>query len=239
MIDLHAHILPGVDDGPYSLDEAVDMARLACNDGVSVMAATPHGPGKNVVESLRLRDIALAQLRQALKRENIPLQLIPGMELMATDNVLALATQHPGVFYGANERPTNMLLVELFPEYDLRSLGDILFQAQLKNIQLILAHPERYHSFMRQLDLLKDLLDKGIILQFNAASLAASWINLRRKNAVLSLIRHNPGRTALGSDAHDRQRRKPILSIARKTILAKLGQQVWQQVNSAFAELKT
>jgi protein-tyrosine phosphatase len=232
MIDMHAHILPQIDDGASSLEEAVAMARIACADGVSVMAATPHGPGRSITESLRRRDIALEQLRRTLEHENIPLRLVPGMEFMATDNVIELANDHPSGFYGGSELQTRLLLLELFPSYDLRSCGDILFQAQLKNIRLILAHPERYQDFMRRLDVLENLLDKGIILQFNAASLAPGWLNRRRKNAILRLIHHSPGQVVLGSDAHDTERRSPILSTARKTIIDKLGQEVWRQANA-------
>ena len=108
------------------------------------------------------RDAALAELRQALARENIPLRLIPGMEFMVTDNIMELACKYPDGFYGGAEQPSRMLLLELFPGYDLRFCSDLLFQAQLKNIQLVLAHPERYTDFMQNLGLLQDLPDKGL-----------------------------------------------------------------------------
>ncbi|NMA19791.1 MAG: hypothetical protein GX927_04345 [Lentisphaerae bacterium] len=211
MIDMHSHILPGLDDGAASLEEAVEMARIACANGITAMAATPHGPGNNLAESLLRRDAALAELRQALERENIPLRLIPGMEFMVMDNVMELACEYPGVFYGGAEQPSRMLLLELFPGYDLRFCKDLLFQAQLKNIQLVLAHPERYHGFLQNIDLFEELLDKGLILQFNTAALNKSWFNLRRKNAVKRLIRHKPSRIIFGSDAHDTKHRPPVM----------------------------
>lgn len=231
---MHSHILPGIDDGAASLEEAVEMARMACADGITVMAATPHGPGKNLSESLRRRDASLAELRQALDRENIPLRLIPGMEFMVTEHVMELACEYPDSFYGGAEQPSRILLLELFPGYDLRFCKDLLFQAQLKNIQLVLAHPERYSDFLQNIDLLKDLLDKGIILQFNAASMNKSWFHLRRKNAIMKLIRHKPAQIFLGSDTHDTKKRPPFLATARETICRKLGQPVWRQTTHFF-----
>lgn len=231
---MHSHILPGIDDGAASLEESVEMARIACANGITAMVATPHGPGKDLAESLRRRDAALAELRQALARENIPLRLIPGMEFMVTDNIMELACKYPDGFYGGAEQPSRMLLLELFPGYDLKFCKDLLFQAQLKNIQMVLAHPERYSGFLQNLDLLEELLDKGMILQFNAASLKKSWFHLRRKNAILKLIRHKPGQIFLGSDAHDTKHRPPILAIARETICHKLSLTAWQQITHFF-----
>ena len=208
---MHSHILPGIDDGAASIEEALEMARIACANGITTMVATPHGPGKNLAKSLLRRDAALAELRQALERENIPLRLIPGMEFMVTDNVMELACEYPDAFYGGSEHPSRMLLLELFPGYDLRFCKDLLFQAQLKNIQLVLAHPERYADFLQNIDLLEELLDKGIILQFNAASLNKSWFHLRRKKAIRKLIQHKPTHIFFGSDAHDTKYRPPIL----------------------------
>lgn len=208
---MHSHILPGLDDGAASIDEAIEMARIACANGITAMVATPHGPGNNLAESLRLRDAALAELRQALARENIPLRLIPGMEFMVMDDVMELACEYPDGFYGGAEQPSRMLLLELFPGYDLKFCKDLLFQAQLKNIQLVLAHPERYAGFLQNIDLFKDLLDQGIILQFNTASLNKSWFHLRHKKAIMKLIRYKPARIIFGSDAHDTKHRPPIL----------------------------
>ena len=211
MIDMHSHILPGLDDGASSIEEAIEMARIACANGITAMVATPHGPGNNLAGSLLRRDTALAELRQALERENIPLRLIPGMEFMVMDDVMELVCEYPDVFYGGAEQPSRMLLLELFPDYDLKFCKDLLFQAQLKNIQLVLAHPERYAGFLQNIDLFAELLDKGIILQFNTAALNRSWFHLRHKNAVMKLIRHKPTHIIFGSDAHDTKYRPPIL----------------------------
>ena len=85
MIDIHAHILPGVDDGPKNWDQALQMARLAVEDGITVMVATPHlYKGRSVGSThLNTREIILqhvAQLKDKLYEEKIPLEILPGCD---------------------------------------------------------------------------------------------------------------------------------------------------------------
>ena len=86
MIDLHTHILPGVDDGSPSIDESLVMADMAVNSGVDTIVATSHGCSNNI--NIQRYWNAYQQLKDALEKRHIPLKLIAGMEIFLTEDVL-------------------------------------------------------------------------------------------------------------------------------------------------------
>lgn len=89
MIDIHAHILPNLDDGSESLEESLEMAELAVESGVEIMAATPHSNQMGRFENFQSVQLeqSFEQLREALKREKIQLQILEGMEIWASDDI--------------------------------------------------------------------------------------------------------------------------------------------------------
>ena len=169
VIDLHAHVLPGVDDGPASADGSLELARRAVADGVMTLAATPHlrddHPGV-VPEELAERTAALGRL---LDQEGVALALVPAGEvdltwaLDATDDALRL------VSYG--QRGSDLLVEtpygELPPHFER-----MLDAVRWRGYRLLLAHPERNPSFQQSPERLADLVDRGVLVQLTASSLA-------------------------------------------------------------------
>lgn len=231
MIDLHTHILPGLDDGASTLDDSLALARLAVADGITHMAATPHGPGIDLSKTIARRQEALHALKAALAQEAIPLTVIPGLEYCSDGNAIDNVIRHPECFLGypsaANSR---YLLLEIPPQISLGFISHQLFKAQLQNINLILAHPERHQEFSKNIRLLKELMDKGLILQFNADSFTGGFFSRLPRRQMTVLIRHNPDHVIIASDAHDPDWRPPVLSCARKPICSALGDDAWNQV---------
>lgn len=231
MIDLHTHILPGLDDGASTLDDSLAMARLAVADGITHVAATPHGPGLDLALTLARRQKALHALQAALTEEAIPLTIIPGLEYCSDGNALDNVMRHPECLLGgSNAADSRYLLLEIPPQISLGFISHLLFKAQLQNINLILAHPERYRDFSKNIQLLKELMDKGLILQFNADSFTGGFFSRSPRRQMTALIRHNPDQVIIASDAHDADWRPPILSCARKPIYSALGDDAWRQV---------
>ena len=109
-------------------------------------------------------------------------------------------------------------------------IGHLLFKAQLQDISLILAHPERHHEFSQNLALLKELMDKGLVLQFNADNFTGGFFSRSPRRLMAALIRHNPDQVVIASDAHDAVSRPPVLSCARKRICSDLGDEAWNHV---------
>ncbi|MBO4619952.1 MAG: hypothetical protein J5654_07565 [Victivallales bacterium] len=231
MIDFHCHILPGLDDGAQSLDESLALARQCVDAGVDTVVATPHGHGTIIDTLLPCRSEALQTLSEALAKEQIPLRIYPGLEYFADGHSVDMAVAHPEILCGVPGTPNRPLLLELSIDMDLHFVADLLFMAQLKGVPLVLAHPERYKNFRKSFQLLCDLMDKGLVLQFNSEDFRKSFFHHAIPNLMLALIDHDPTRVVIGSDAHNSVRRPAGLAVAQETITKSLGVMTWEQVS--------
>ncbi|MHB1132153.1 MAG: tyrosine-protein phosphatase [Chloroflexota bacterium] len=209
MIDLHCHILPGLDDGPADADEALAMAALAVADGVRRVVATPHWPDPGA-PFLARRDAVLAELRRLLAERGSPLQLSGGGEVLLEPDLAARQAGGDLPTLGAGP----YLLVELpfaapaLPNYT----GQVLAELQVAGLRPILAHPERCAALQRQPQQLAGLVERGLLVQVNAASLGGGHGGQARRCAEQWLqggLVH-----VLATDAHDPRERPPVLSAA-------------------------
>jgi protein-tyrosine phosphatase len=198
MIDLHSHVLPGIDDGPRTEDEAVELARTAAGSGISVIAATPHlradHPGVVPMELA----VRCNRLQARLDNETIPVQLVPAGELdlhwaqTADDDELRL------VSYG--QRGT-WLLVET-PYGSLSDLfEELLFKLTARGFRTVLAHPERNPSLQRRPERIRALVERGALVQVTAHALAAAGRRDPARRLAEALIRQSLAHV-LASDAH-------------------------------------
>ncbi len=168
MIDLHAHILPGMDDGAPSLEASLEMARLAVESGVKAMAATPHcglpdgdGPDAGQVRT------AAARLGRALERAGIPLRLYAGMEIFGTAQTAQRLREGTLIPLAGSRYP----LIEFPFEGYARQATQILEAVLRLGMQPIVAHPERYRYAQADPQLLNEWVDMGCLLQINRGSL--------------------------------------------------------------------
>ena len=167
MYDLHAHILPGVDDGAKTLDDAIDMARVAAEHGTSAMLATPHR--KDITENFSVAGIreVVGGLNDELTTRSIELELLLGME-----NHLDLDL--PEEFEPGRALPLNgsrYALVEL-PFFGYPNFAEeVLFQLQLQGVIPVLAHPERIEAFQRHPGKLVEFVERGMLSQVTAGSI--------------------------------------------------------------------
>ncbi len=200
MIDLHCHLLPGVDDGPETLDESIAMARAAYDDGVRAVAVTPHAgpwgerygrdhPGESMQTQVR-------DLQRALQGAGIALALYPGMEL-------ELGVDLPEQLLAGRALPLGAgryFLLELpFYQYPLH-LERTLFQTQLQGWKPVLAHGERYLYVQESPDMLAPLVERGVLVQVTAGSLLGAAGPPARETAQ-RLLRHGLAHV-LASDGH-------------------------------------
>ena len=169
MIDIHAHILPAVDDGAADLHSALAMAELAVSGGVTAIVATPHCglPGQDLPEHLRLLARTFDAFRQALEDSGSPLQLYPGMEIFGTRDTAryldkGLLTTLNGSRYPLIEFP--------FRDYS-REATDILRDLLDMGLRPVVAHPERYQYVQAFPPVLNLWADMGCLFQINRGSL--------------------------------------------------------------------
>ena len=198
MIDLHCHILPGIDDGPPSLDESVELARLLEADGVRTVAATPHlradHPGV-VPAELEER---CADLRGALTRAGVQLEVVPAGEV---DLVWALDAAPEDLRLASFAQRGTDLLVET-PYGPLPStFEDHLFRLSVQGFRLLLAHPERNPTFQEVPERLAELVRRGTLVQVTAASLTRPARRSRSARCARRLLAKGLVHV-LSSDAH-------------------------------------
>ena len=162
MIDLHSHVLPGLDDGARSLEEAVAICHAAAADGTDVLAATPHVREDYPTTADEMEE-ALARVRDAVGDE---IRLVPGGEL-ALDELARPAEELRRFALGGSPR---YLLVEMpYVGWPL-DLGQRLFRLHAEGVTPVLAHPERNADVQARPALLEPLVAAGVLVQLTAAS---------------------------------------------------------------------
>ncbi len=210
MIDLHCHILPGVDDGAASEEESCMMARMAAESGVTALAATPHcgvpGQFENFADE-RLMD-RFSALERLLERERIPLRLYTGMEVFVTEQTPRHLREGRLLTLGGSR----YLLVEFGfdeePDFAERMLGELLEAGVVP----VVAHPERYHFVQPRPECLLRWTEMGCALQVNKGSLLGRFGRRAAQTARWCL---GEGCVhLLGSDAHSPWRRTPRMEEA-------------------------
>ncbi len=198
MIDIHAHILPGIDDGAADMNSALEMAAMAVESGVTVLVATPHssvyGRQQNHWDDALIQKILA--FRAVLEKEKIPLKIAPGMEIFGTREVPELLKQRRMLGLNGSNYP----LVEFaFSNYAAQAT-EILEEIVAIGMRPVVAHPERYDYIQRDPSLLNLWVEMGCLLQINKGSLLGSF-GRKEKYLALELVERNFA-FAVASDAH-------------------------------------
>ena len=196
MIDLHSHILHGIDDGARSLEDSLEIARSAVSDGITVIAATPH-VRDDWPTAADVMEHRVAELRASLEREEIPLDVRPGGEI-AVDWLARLSPEDLRRF-GLGGNPRYLLVETPYYGWPL-GLADSLFALRASGITPVLAHPERNAEVQASPARLVRLVDSGVLVQVTAASVDGR-IGARARACGLELIRRGLAHL-LASDAH-------------------------------------
>jgi protein-tyrosine phosphatase len=223
MIDVHSHILPGIDDGARDLEEALEMARLAVADGIRVMVATPHLFKHRIVDldAINEKRVILEHLdkfRDRLAVEGITLEILPGCEVPLSLEALSLLAEDRVLTVNDGKR---YILLEL-PHFSIPpSLKDICFRFQCQGITPIITHPEKHPFIQEGPDRLGRLIDLGCLAQLTAGSLTGGF---GRHVARVSRQLLKKGYIhLLASDAHNPRDRPPILSKAVSELTKLVG----------------
>jgi protein-tyrosine phosphatase len=204
MLDIHCHILPAVDDGPRTLEEALAVARFCVRDGITHITATPH-----CHRHLRLlrADILphVAGFNAALQSEELALHVLPGSEIQLTDVAQYRREYEEGLYCHLGDDPAFSLLEFAWQakHYPPEAPAQVRWLLE-HGTQPIIAHPERHGFFHQEPDRLRSLVEAGAWLQITVDSLlgnhgreaqAAGWELLQTySDAVLATDAHRPGR---------------------------------------------
>jgi len=233
VIDLHFHILPGLDDGPQTIEESVELARGATETGTRVVAATPHVRADHPFDLARI-ETGVRELRRVLHAAGVPLEVVAGGEVAIGE----LMELDPSVLRGICLGDGPYLLVES-PYTEVGQLLErALFQAQLAGLRPVLAHPERSPCFIHNLDRLTDVVARGVLCSVTAASMAGRFGSTVREFT----LRLFEGRLVhdVASDAHSLRSRPPGLAVGFDSLeeeLRGLSEQVGWYTNDAPAAM--
>lgn len=207
VIDLHTHILPGIDDGAQDFYDTLEMARMAVESGVTAMAATPHCNIPRAYQNYFDEEYKhLFQKTEAmLAKEGIPLKLYKGMEVFVTPDLPKLLREGKVIPLNGS----SYLLVELDFGEDLDFVEYMLEQVRAMGFYPVIAHPERYEFVKRNPQCVYEWKQKGYYVQVNKGSFQGRFGRGARYVAH-DLLRHNLI-SVIASDAHSPYRRTPYM----------------------------
>jgi protein-tyrosine phosphatase len=210
VIDLHAHVLPGVDDGAPDLDAAVRLARLAAADGVAVMAATPHLRADHprvIASELPAR---VQRLRDELARAGVAIEIVSGAEVDVFHAVKADEEELRLASYG--QRGTDVLIETPYGSLP-HTLEDMLFRLEARGYRILLAHPERSRDFRLRPRRLMALVKRGTLIQVTAGSLAGRRRSSSTRRFAEALVAEGVAHV-IASDDHGGSRASLVEGVA-------------------------
>jgi protein-tyrosine phosphatase len=227
LIDLHCHLLPQIDDGPRSLADSLEMARLAVADGISVIACTPHilpGVYENKGPDIRA---AVAELESALGEQAIEVVLTTGADVHLAPDILDGLKSGRILSLGESRyfllEPPQAIVPPRFADYVFTLTG--------AGYVPIITHPERLGWFDRDLGMFEQVVRLGAWTQVTGASLLGRFG--RRAQAVAEWMLEDGLVHILASDAHDAVDRRPCLAEAFEAAAKRIGEdEAWHLVRT-------
>lgn len=207
MIDIHAHILPGMDDGAEDLQDALEMAKIAVENGITTMVATPHCNIPGVYDNYLDRKFVDTYKRvcSELEAHEIPLKLLPGMEVFATPDLPELLKSRRIITLNGSK----YLLVEFPFEEDLSYVESILAGILSAGLYPVIAHAERYECVQQNLFVLEKWKARGVLIQVNKGSLTGRF-GRASYNAAHSMMQKRLV-DVIASDCHSPHHRTPVM----------------------------
>ncbi|MBF8807378.1 MAG: tyrosine protein phosphatase [Enterococcus lacertideformus] len=220
MIDLHCHILPGVDDGPKNLEESLEIAIEASNQGVTHLMCTPHhNNGRFVNPAMKVKK-EVSHLQSELDRRKIDLKLLVGQENRITGKLMEEIEKKEIVCFG---KKNSFLLIE-FPTNDVPLYAKkLLFRLVTQGYVPIIVHPERNKVFINDPNQLLPFLEMGAMTQGTAPSIVGIFGRKIQKTAK-KMIQANLIQM-IASDAHSLEKRNFYLKEAYSMIQKDFGEE--------------
>ncbi len=226
LVDVHCHLLAGLDDGPRTDDEALEMCRVAYAAGTRIISAGAHQNDtypENHADRLRQ---AAARLAQQVQREKLALTVYPSAEVMVSPE-MADDWESGKLLSIADQK--QYLLVE-YPHGQFVDIGQMVERFRAMGLRFILAHPERCPELLYDEDRLHELIRAGCLVQVSAASITRPQRRedeKRLRHWFRSELVH-----LLGSDGHDLRRRRPEMADAYQQLVNWIGQAIADRIAS-------
>ena len=223
MIDLHCHLLPGIDDGPKNLEDSLEMVRYAVNAGITKFVTTPHiTPGRydNSIETIKP---VFDHLKKAVEKKHLAIEMAFAAEIRFDSVIIDMVNNNSLPFLGEFEGE-KLILLEFPHSHIPAGCEDLIKWLGNRGIRVLIAHPERNRSVLSNIENIKPLVQLGCLLQITGGSLTGVF-NETAKDCAIELLKRD-WVTIIASDAHNIYARCPELEPARQVAASIVGDEV-------------
>lgn len=217
-IDIHSHVLPGVDDGSRSMEQSLEILEKAAQNGIRKVILTPHNKAehRNVsVEGIHRR---MEELQKAVQDRKIPVTLYPGTEIFYRDGVAQMLDEGELCTMAGSR----YVLVEFLPMEQFAYIRSAIYELVSSGYTPILAHAERYVCMAANLDNVSYAIDRGALIQINASTVTGG-MGLRGKQIVKKMLKARLVHF-VATDTHDAEKRGPYLKECVQYLSKKYGE---------------
>lgn len=184
MVDIHSHVLYGVDDGPETSEDSLRMLRKAERSGVEIVVATPHLLRGLYEIGLRERDQMVTDLQEMANKNRINIQIKPGFECYLSPDTFDNVSDLAELTINNNGK---YILVELPMQSIPSYIESMLFDLMTRGLTPIIAHPERNMSICQDPNVLFEFVSRGCVIQLNAGSILGHYGKIPKKIAKILL----------------------------------------------------
>lgn len=215
-VDMHSHLIPGIDDGAKTLEDSIELIRFMHHLGYTKLITTPHIMSDYFRNTPEIIYEGLETVRTALKEQNIPVEIEAAAEYYIDDGFIQKLEEEKLMTIGKN----NYLLVEVSYINPPENIKDVMFRAQTIGYKPILAHPERYPFWYRTFEEYQTFRDMGVLLQINLNSVSG-YYGPDAKRIAEKLIDNNMV-DLVGSDLHHLKHAASLEKVLYEKYLPKL-----------------
>lgn len=224
MIDIHCHILPNVDDGSESLEESIEMAKIAESEGITRIVNTSHCHFDFKYKKGNELKLELEKFNQALKEENINIEVLLGNELYYTSDLIERFDELD--FFSMNN--SKYILMEFSPINFPKNIEDVIYEIKIRGYIPIIAHAERYKQVQEDVNIVLDCIKEGTLIQVNASSILGK--NGEKAEDTSKKLLDNNMVHFVATDAHSSNRRRPLIKDSYNYILKNYGKEVSEKL---------
>lgn len=217
-MDIHSHLLPGIDDGARDFETSMEMFRIAGKNGIGAMILTPHyKPVHHNASPATIRRL-ISEMEEKLAEEKIDIRLYPGNEIYYHSEAVAQALEG-GLCTLAG---SSYVLVEFNPMDEFEYIRNGLYQFLSEGFRPVLAHVERYRCMTSKTDRTEELTGMGAYIQVNAGSIMGHY-GLQTKGFARGLLKKDLVHF-VATDAHDAKNRAPELEECARFLTKRFGE---------------
>lgn len=231
MIDFHTHILPNIDDGSRSIDETFKLINEAKNAGFDGIISTSHYIEDYYETNTPEREVWVNAIYENLQAKNIDVNLYLGNEIYLSENLIKLLEE--GKASTIND--TSYILFEMPLNAEPMNLYDVVYEMLQYKLVPILAHPERYSYVQTEPDLVKDLIQKGVLMQANYGSILGQYGE--KAQIIVKKLLENDMIHFLGSDVHRQNTIYPKIPQALGEITDIIGEEKLEKLTTINPKL--